>query len=148
MLAANPDLTEAEVRAILVSSATPMTALQCGRPTASDCGAGLLNANAALGGSPAAPWPDAPEALLELYVCDDPACTSVPDEPYLEFETTLQRGYGWVELEDLPVGTYYLYGEVNTPIAHPALQSLWDFRVFEIVAGETTTTIIEGWPSP
>ncbi|MDX2005631.1 MAG: S8 family serine peptidase [Meiothermus sp.] len=55
----NPALTLETTRAILKASANPLTAAQCGRPDAADCGAGLLDAAEALG-NPAATGPVAP----------------------------------------------------------------------------------------
>jgi serine protease len=61
MLAARPTLTPAQVLAELKAQALPRTATQCPRP----CGAGLLNARAALGGgTPPPPPPDG--ALVAL----------------------------------------------------------------------------------
>jgi len=50
MKALNPNLGTAEVLQILKTTARPLDATQCYRPSGSDCGAGLIDANAALAG--------------------------------------------------------------------------------------------------
>jgi len=49
MKSLSPGLTAAQALSILKSTAVALTAGQCSRPSASDCGAGLIDANAALG---------------------------------------------------------------------------------------------------
>jgi len=48
MKALNPSLETAQVLQILKSTARPLNATQCNRPSGSECGAGLIDANAAL----------------------------------------------------------------------------------------------------
>jgi len=62
MLAARPTLTPAQVLAELKAQALPRTAAQCPRP----CGAGLLNARAALGGGTPPPPPPPDGAVVAL----------------------------------------------------------------------------------
>lgn len=52
MRGVNPDLSADEVRDILKSTARPLSAGDCGRSSGSDCGAGLLDAAAALAEAP------------------------------------------------------------------------------------------------
>ncbi len=60
MLAGRPTLTPAQVLADLKAQALPRTTTQCPRP----CGAGLLNARAALGGAPPPPPPPPPDGAV------------------------------------------------------------------------------------
>ncbi|PZA07325.1 MULTISPECIES: S8 family peptidase [unclassified Meiothermus] len=48
MKALSPNLDTAQALQILKSTARPLTATQCSRPSGNDCGAGLIDANAAL----------------------------------------------------------------------------------------------------
>lgn len=57
MKALDPDLTFEEARALLVLTARPLTPSACGRAAASDCGAGLVDAAAALAALDAATPP-------------------------------------------------------------------------------------------
>jgi serine protease len=59
MAAQNPSITTAEALAKLKASAKPLTDTECDRPSAAECGAGLVDAAKALGAS-AAPPPSPP----------------------------------------------------------------------------------------
>jgi serine protease len=48
MKSIDPDLNLSAVRTVLTETATPMNAAACNRATATDCGAGILNAGAAI----------------------------------------------------------------------------------------------------
>ena len=60
LLAADPSATPAALRNHLSATATPLSASACQRPSASDCGAGLIDAAAALAALLDAPPPDEP----------------------------------------------------------------------------------------
>jgi len=73
MKSLRPTLTSAEALSILKSTARPLSALQCDRPSGSECGAGLIDAHAVLQalGSPPPPPPPGGElgftpALLDF----------------------------------------------------------------------------------
>ena len=66
MLSKEPSLTPDQILARLVDAATPLTASQCGRPSANECGAGLVDAAAALGSSSNTPPPPPPPSTAEV----------------------------------------------------------------------------------
>ncbi len=66
MLSKDPSLTPDQVLARLVDSARPLSASQCNRPSASECGAGLVDAAAALSGTSDNPPPPPPPATGEI----------------------------------------------------------------------------------
>lgn len=93
MLSKDPSLSPDQVLANLVDSAKPLSASQCQRPSADDCGAGLVDAAATLGGSTTNPPPPPPTDSIKTYavafycvgvLCDD-------------FDTNLS---GFVALDD------------------------------------------------
>lgn len=79
MLAREPNLTFAQVKARLQDAATPLSADACGRPSGAECGAGLVDAAVALGGSAPTPSPpptqQVPTYVAALY------CLPSPDGP-------------------------------------------------------------------
>ncbi len=79
MKARNPALTFDQTLAQLQSAAAPLSAAACLRPSGTDCGAGLINAATALGGSAAPPAPPVTEVLttyaVALYCADAPCST-------------------------------------------------------------------------
>ena len=63
MLSADPTLTPAELVSSLEATASPLSATECGRPSGTECGAGLIDAAAALAvdtGDPPPPPPPPP----------------------------------------------------------------------------------------
>lgn len=71
MLAREPGLSFAQVKARLQAAATALDASSCGRPTGSDCGAGFINAALALGSdvaTPPPPPPPPPSTEVPTYV--------------------------------------------------------------------------------
>ncbi len=80
MLSKDPSLSPDQVLAQLVDSAKPLSASQCKRPSASDCGAGLVDAAATLGGTTNPAPPPPPTGTIKTYavafycvgvICDD-----------------------------------------------------------------------------
>jgi serine protease len=66
MLSADPTLTPAQLVDRLAATATPLNATACGRPSGAECGAGLIDAAAALAlgsGDPLPPPPPPPPSL-------------------------------------------------------------------------------------
>jgi serine protease len=76
MKSLKPTLTPQEAKAILQATATPMSAAACERPTGAECGAGLINAPAALQALGAAPPPPVAGGLEGTLVL---ACPVVGD---------------------------------------------------------------------
>ena len=82
MKAQNPGITYIQALQKLKASATPLTAQQCNRPSAGDCGAGLVDAAKALtGGSTPPPPPPPPTKSITTYVvaffCTTSSCFDV-----------------------------------------------------------------------
>ena len=88
MKSLKPSLTPQEARSILQATAVPMSAEACRRPTGAECGAGLINAPAALQALGVTPPPPVEGGLLGTLVaacpvvngemrCDDPRATGV-----------------------------------------------------------------------
>ena len=88
MKSLKPTLTPQEARAILQATAVPMSAEACRRPSGAECGAGLINAPAALQALGVRPPPPVEGGLLGTLVaacpvvdgrprCDDPRATGV-----------------------------------------------------------------------
>ena len=117
MLAADPSLTPAQVTGRLRTSARQLDAAACGRPTGSDCGAGLIDAAAALTSpsSPPAPPPEPPPLATDVptYVVAF-YCLPFAGDPCGDFDfdrtaerivptTSLQIAY---DLTGLEPGTY------------------------------------------
>lgn len=148
LLANDPSLSAAAVKDLLVATATPLTATQCGLPDVAGCGAGLLNAAAALGVADPGPWPGASVATADLYACTTEDCSDLgPDsEPLATLSTALTRGYTNFSFADLAAGTYYLEGYVESVGVHPALEFLLDGRVVSVAAGEVADVVLEAWP--
>lgn len=120
MLARTPGLSVAAVRSRLQGAATPLSASDCDRPNGDDCGAGLVNAAVALGGSGATPPPPPPptEALPSYVVgfyCLTPSCFT-PDGGDLAFDMSrsrviqveASRNRVPYELSDLAAGRYLM----------------------------------------
>ena len=79
MKARNPALTFDQALAQLQGASTTLSATDCVRPSGSDCGAGLIDAAAALGGSAAPPTPPATGSLATYAValyCADASCST------------------------------------------------------------------------
>jgi serine protease len=72
MKSLDPTLTSAEALNILKSTARPLSALQCDRPSGSECGAGLIDAQAALQalGNPPPPPPPGGELSFTPALLD------------------------------------------------------------------------------
>lgn len=68
MLSKDPGLTPDQVLANLVDSAKPLSASQCQRPSAADCGAGLVDAAATLGGTTNPAPPPPPTGSITTYI--------------------------------------------------------------------------------
>src|SRR5690606_10927784 len=78
LLAADPAMTFDEVRSALVDSARPMEGWKCEeRVDVTDCGAGHLDAAAALGAAPSGAWAGAPTVEVEVYECLDQTCGEI-----------------------------------------------------------------------
>ncbi len=78
MLAKEPNLDPDTVLARLKASAKPLSASECGRSSGSDCGAGLVNAAAALGGAsdlPPQPETERVNTYVIAFHCTTASCT-------------------------------------------------------------------------
>lgn len=80
--ARNPSLTFDQALAQLRGASSPLSASDCQRPAGSDCGAGSVDAAAALGGN-AAPPPPPSTGTLNTYVvafyCADASCSAIDE---------------------------------------------------------------------
>ncbi len=147
LLSNDPSLSAHEVKDILMSSATPMTLTQCGLPSLDQCGAGLLNAAAALGAEDTGPWPGASVAYADVYACSEEDCSDLDgdSEPIASAEQATTRGFTSFSF-DLPAGTYFVDGYVLSENVHPLLEFQWDNRVVQLEAGDANDLILEAWP--
>jgi serine protease len=143
LLSADPTLTRDEVLFRMTSTATPLTLEKCDRPTLDDCGAGLVNANLALGGSPAPAWEGAPTVSVGLHACDDEECNDLDAgaEPLRELSGALTRGYWPFDFGALAPGTYALVGTVVAPQTVLELQS--GIAVVEVVSGDAHQVVLD-----
>lgn len=148
LLSHNPSLSATDVRDILMASATPMSAKQCGLPSVEQCGAGLLNASAALGALDPGAWLGASVAYADVYACTEPDCSDLDmeSEPVASLAQAMTRGYVNFSFADLPAGTYFVDGYVLSSDVHPVLELLWDNRVVELSAGDLNDLVLEAWP--
>ncbi|MCA9837852.1 MAG: S8 family serine peptidase [Trueperaceae bacterium] len=81
MLSKDPNLTPDQVLARLVDSAVPLSASKCLRPSGNECGAGLVDAAAALGSTSTTPPPPPPDTSNVLsytvaFYCADLLCNN------------------------------------------------------------------------
>jgi serine protease len=85
MLSADPELTPAQLLTRLSATATPLSALECQRPSDDQCGAGLIDAAAALAFesgdvTPAPPRPPSAPGTVPTYVVAF-YCVAVGSDP-------------------------------------------------------------------
>src|SRR5690606_6766805 len=108
LLAADPSLTFEQVLTALVDTARPMEAWKCDRPDVSDCGAGHLDAAAALGAPSSGAWVGAPSVAVELYACVDETCGEVDTDsvPVATSDAVLTRAFSGFAFADLAPGFY------------------------------------------
>jgi serine protease len=101
---ARPDLTRQQAEQILVTAASPMTSLQCSGMSPENCGAGLLDAAAALASGGDVPNVDTTYVLA--YYCIDAACSGY--DTSRSWYTTLTPGAdeGAYAFTKLNSGTY------------------------------------------
>ncbi len=110
MLAQEPGLSPDAIEAKLKGSATPLSARACGRADREDCGAGLVDASAALGGSARSPLPLV-SSPVRTYV-QASLCTTTCER----FDESRSRRQSFVIdtpqqpflIDDLVSGTYVL----------------------------------------
>ncbi|HEU4740405.1 MAG TPA: S8 family serine peptidase [Meiothermus sp.] len=117
MKAQNAGITLAQALSKLKASATPLTAVGCNRPSASDCGAGLVDAAKALtSGSTPLPPPPPPTNQVTTYVvaffCTTSTCLDARNNLAIDFDrsklnTVLQtKERTPYSIGDLEPGTY------------------------------------------
>lgn len=145
LLADDPSRSFDDVYDAITTTAVPISAAKCDRPTGSDCGAGLLDANAALGGAPSAPWAGAPTASVGLWACTTADCNDVDllDPADVEIDVDLTRGYVPLDWSVAP-GTYLVHGSVSAPGA--AVQNLMGDQVLEVTSGGTSSAMFYAQP--
>jgi serine protease len=122
MFSQNPDVTAAEVRSRIINAARPMDAEACNRPQGNECGAGLVDAAAALTILEDDQTPSfAPLTALnttrvptfvDAFFCLDSECEEVDFDldisPAIEVETT-GDAVPYI-FENLRAGTYEIVG--------------------------------------
>lgn len=144
LLAADPTLDPEDVRFRLTSTATPLTFEGCDRPSLEDCGAGLVNANLALGGEPASAWAGAPTVSVSIFACAEADCADVDsdsDTPASVSSGPLTRGYWPFAFDDLAPGTYAVWATVEAPDTVLPLQA--GSAVVEVTSGESERLVID-----
>ena len=145
LLADDPNRTYADVYDAITTTAVPISAEKCDRPAGDECGAGLLDANAALGGAPSTAWAGAPQASVGLWACTTADCSDVDvlDPADYEMDVDLTRGY--VPLDwSVPPGTYLAFGSVSAPGA--VVENLIGEQVLEVTSGAATNSAF--WAEP
>ena len=154
MLAKDPSLTPAQILARLVDSAAPLSATACKRPTATDCGVGLVDAAKALGstsdgpGTPPAPPPSPPTSEVITYVvalyCADAGCeTFNNDSSGVTAINNAQQQTPYL-LESLQTGRYIVAGwqDLNGDVAiqdnepFGAVDGIIPYKAGESVSGK------------
>jgi len=114
LLSERPDRTTSEIRAALIEGAAALSAAECRRGLASDCGAGALDAAAALGGEPSTLTPPVATTDVPTYIaalaCTSAACSSFDSDR----SSVMLVPQGVVSTDfsftDLSVGTYLAVG--------------------------------------
>jgi hypothetical protein len=147
VLAAEPDLTAEAVRERLTSTAAPMTLAQCGRLTLAECGAGRLDAFAALGGAAAEAWSTAPSVMVTFYTCAEGDCGAVvpgTSASAVELNGVLTRAYSQFELPSLVSGTYLVHAEVRAPGTAVPWQSA--LGIVDVLPGGTAELTLVALP--
>jgi len=147
LLAADPAMTFDEVRSALVDSARPMEGWKCEeRVDVTDCGAGHLDAAAALGAAPSGAWAGAPTVEVEVYECLDETCGEIDatSEPVATAASVLTRAYSPVEFADLAPGFYLVSSTITAPGTDVPEQSGAD--VFVVLPGEETNGAVYALP--
>ncbi|MFA5568647.1 MAG: S8 family serine peptidase [Trueperaceae bacterium] len=147
LLASDPGLGFSGVYDAITSSAIPMSADQCDRPSGEECGAGLLDANAALGGTPSLPWATAPEVTVGLWACSAADCSDVDLLEPADFEENgaLTRAYWPLDFQDVPPGTYLVFGMVSAPGA--SVENLMGGQVVEVTSGGVANAVFFAVPA-
>lgn len=141
MKSLKPSLTPQEARTILQATATPMSAEACRRPTGAECGAGLVNAPAALRALGVTPPPPVEGGLLGTLVaacpvvngnvsCTDPRATGVrlgttaSESPYVIPDARRGVPYAVIAWKDVNgnrvVDAGDLVGTYPNPVVPPA----------------------------
>ncbi|WP_018110331.1 S8 family peptidase [Thermus igniterrae] len=142
MKSLKPSLTPQEARAILQATASPMSAEACRRPTGAECGAGLVNAPAALQALGATPPPPVEGGLLNTLVaacpldqngnpqCTDPRAvgirlgTTASESPYVIPDARRGVPYAVIAWKDVNgnrvVDAGDLVGTYPNPVVPPA----------------------------
>ena len=146
LLAVDPTTTLAEARAAILDTARPMAAWKCDRPDVADCGAGILDAAAALGAAASGAWTGAPTIQFDLYACLDETCdeidgTSVPDATADAVQTRAFAGFAF---DDLAPGFYLVIATIDAPGTDLPLQQ--GGEVFEVLPGEDTNGVVYAGP--
>jgi serine protease len=129
MLSKEPSLTPDQVLARLIDSAKALSASQCQRPSGNDCGAGLVDAAAALGSSSTEPPPAPPTEDVKTYAvafyCANTFCNDFIDELSVLLELTDTRQQIPYQITDLVDGAYAvgafqdLDGNIDLSIGEP-----------------------------
>lgn len=146
LLAADPTLTFDEVRTALVSTARPIEAWKCDRPEASDCGAGLLDAAAALGAAASGAWVGAPTVGFELFACVDETCDEIDSgsDPIATADAVLTRAYSAYQFDDLAPGFYLVAATITAPGTDVPVQD--GVEIFEVLPGAETIGVVYAEP--
>ena len=156
MLAKEPGLTFDEVLSRLRDAATPLSASQCERPSGSDCGAGLVDAAAALSGSgtstppPPAPPPTGSVTTYVAALYCAPGCNSFDNNRSNLVEVEVTSSTVPFAIGSLEAGTYVAAawqdldknGEVDDGEPFGQYTGPNDNPQIVLAAGEAVTNII------
>ncbi|HET8986388.1 MAG TPA: S8 family serine peptidase, partial [Trueperaceae bacterium] len=146
LLAADPSMSLADVRSAIVDTARPIEAWKCDRPDATDCGAGSLDAAAALGAAASGTWSGAPTIQFDLFACADETCdeidgTSVPVATANAVQT---RAYAGFAFADLAPGFYLVVVTIDAPSSDFPIQE--GGTIFEVLPGEDSNGVVYAGP--
>lgn len=146
LLAADPTMTFEEVRAALVDSARPMEAWKCDRPDVAECGAGHLDAAAALGAAPSGTWVGAPSVEVELFACAGTTCDEVGGSsvPVATADAVLTRAFSGFAFDELTPGFYLVSATISAPGTD--LPTQLGVTILEVLPGENTNGVLYAEP--
>jgi len=146
LLAADPTMTFAEVMTALTGSARPMEDWKCDRPDVADCGAGHLDAAAALGAAASGPWVGSPTVSFELFACADATCDDIDGSsvPAATADAVLTRAFSSFAFEGLAPGFYLVAATISAPGTD--LPTQLGNGIFEVVPGQNTNGVLYAEP--
>jgi serine protease len=147
LLATDPTMTVAAVRSAIVDTARPIDAWKCDRPDVADCGAGSLDAAAALGAAASGAWIGAPTIQFDLFACADETCGEIDGSsvPIATADAVQTRAFAPFAFHDLAPGFYLVSATVAAPGSDFPIQQ--GSEIFEVLPGEDSNGVVYAEPN-